>query len=87
MNRGTPYWYFSDVNDLKTKHGDYYRIRTTESLPPPEGWTSEHCPKGGDTACPRLRALLEPEILMEPCPSDPEDAFDWSDAVSVASDW
>ncbi|CAE7275391.1 unnamed protein product [Symbiodinium natans] len=74
MRRGTPYWYFSDAGDLTTKHGDYYRIRSTDRLPPAEGWITDDCPRGEDTACPTLRLLLEPEVLLEDCsPSGSDD--------------
>mmetsp|Transcript_17733 Transcript_17733/g.37125 ORF Transcript_17733/g.37125 Transcript_17733/m.37125 type:complete len:253 (-) Transcript_17733:126-884(-) len=79
MRRGTPYWYFSNAGDLTTKHGDYYRIRSTDDLPPSEGWTTEDCPRGEDTSLPLLRALLEPEVILE------DEGCSGSDATSDAS--
>mmetsp|Transcript_22406 Transcript_22406/g.42265 ORF Transcript_22406/g.42265 Transcript_22406/m.42265 type:complete len:254 (+) Transcript_22406:60-821(+) len=73
MRRGTHYWYFSDAGDLKTKHGDYYRIRSDGVLPPLTGWTTDDCPRGADTQCPELTALLEDDALLEDATSSDDE--------------
>ncbi|CAJ1459078.1 unnamed protein product [Effrenium voratum] len=54
MARGTTYWYFSRDGDLNKSDGDFYRAKSSESLPPSEGWNFEACPLGRNTRVPSL---------------------------------
>ena len=38
-NTGNTFWYIADKDNLHNDAGDLYRCRSTEPLPPTDGWT------------------------------------------------
>lgn len=47
MRHGSPFWYFSqEGQNVNSSAFDYFRVKTTEMLPPRTGWTSLGCQLG-----------------------------------------
>lgn len=40
---GVRYWYLVDAADLHSGRGDYFRVKSGATVPPPAGWSADRC--------------------------------------------